>query len=143
MINFKVTWELLLGLFIINLAVGVVMGLALPGTAYVAGGPSGVNATEYEQHFNATGIATGWRATPFSGIPVIGDIFAGFSFIYQNIQYLIDGLPKLLDYISQTYIIDAGAQQAFWVISNALRAIYALLATVFLIEFISGRQWSD
>jgi hypothetical protein len=139
----RIQWELLLGLFIVNLAVGIVMGLSLPGTAYVAGGPSGVNATDYEAHFNATGIATSWDATPFSGIPVIGDIFAGFSFIYQNIQYLIDGLPKLLDYISQTYIPDGDGQTAFAVIANALRAIYAFLVTVFLIEFISGRVWSD
>lgn len=139
----RVAWELLLGLFIVNLAVGIVMGLSLPGTAYVAGGQSTINATDYETHFNATGIADGWEATPFSGIPVIGDIFAGFSFIYQNIQYLIDGLPKLLDYISQTYIPDGDGQTAFAVIANALRAIYALLVTVFLIEFISGRVWSD
>lgn len=126
-------------MFIVNLAVGVVMGLSLPGTAYVAGGYTGGNATDYETHFNGTDIAQGWKATPFSGIPVIGDIFAGFGFIYQNIQYLIDGLPKLLDYISETYIIDSDGQTAFMVIANALRAIYAFLITVFLIEFISGR----
>jgi len=139
----KVAWELLLGLFIVNLAVGVVMGLSLPGTAYVAGGPSGVNATDYEAHFNGTDIASSWDATPFSGIPVIGDIFAGFGFIYQNIQYLIDGLPKLLDYISETYIPSGEGQTAFAVIAGALRAVYAFLVTIFLIEFISGRNFSD
>ena len=138
----RVQWELLLGLFIINLSIGVVMGLALPGTAYVAV-PSGVNATEYEQHFNSSEIATNWGGTPFSGIPVIGDIFAGFSFIYQNIQYLIDGLPKLLLWVQECFITDTNGQLAFAVVANALRAIYALLIVMFLIEFISGRIFTD
>ncbi len=119
------------------------MGLALPGTAYVAGGPSGVNATQYEYQFNSTKIAGSWSATPFSGIPVIGDIFAGFAFIYQNIQYLVDGLPKFLLYIEQTYIPDATAQLSFEVIANAIRAVYAFLIAMFFIEFISGRVFSD
>jgi hypothetical protein len=138
----RTQYELLLGLFIINLSIGVVMGLSLPGTAWVAnGGP--INATEYEAHFNSSQIAGGWKGTPFIGIPVIGDIFAGFSFLYQNLQYLIDGLPKLLDYINTSYIVDAQGQLAFNVIAGALRAIYALLICIFLIEFISGRVMSD
>ena len=139
----RIQWQLLLGLFLINLSIGLVMGLALPGTAYVASPTTGTNATEYEQHFNSSQIATSWSATPFSGIPIIGDIFAGFGYIYQNIQYLIDGLPKLLDYINTSYITDANGQTAFLVVANALRAIYALLITVFLIEFISGRILTD
>jgi hypothetical protein len=138
----KTQYELLLGLFVINLSIGIVMGLALPGTAYVAGG-SPVNATEYEAHFNSSAIAKGWSGTPFLGIPIIGDIFSGFAFLYQNIQYLIDGLPKLLDFISTSYITDASGQLAFTVISNAIRAVYALLICIFLIEFISGRVMSD
>jgi len=133
---------LLLGLFIINLSVGVVMGLALPGTAYVAAGTS-LNATQYEQQFNSTKIATSWGGTPFSGIPVIGDIFAGFSYLYQNLQYLIDGLPKFLDFIKTSYITDPQGQLAFEVIADAIRAIYAFLITIFFIEFISGRFFSD
>jgi len=139
----RVQWELLLGLFILNLSIGVVMALALPGTAYVANPTNGVNAGEYEAHFNSSQIATTWSATPFSGIPIIGDIFAGFGYIYQNIQYLIDGLPKMLLYIEDSYITDSAGRLAFEVIANAIRAIYALLITIFLIEFISGRYMSD
>lgn len=139
----KVQWELLLGLFIINLSVGIVMSLALPGTAYVAATNTGVNGTEYEQHFNSTKIASGWSGTPFSGIPVIGDIFAGFSYLYQNLQYIIDGLPKFLLWIEDSFITDASGQTAFEVVANALRAVYALLITMFFIEFISGRIFSD
>jgi hypothetical protein len=138
----KIQYELLLGIFIINLGVGVVMGLALPGTAYVAAGPAGVNATQYEQQFNSSDIAR-WKGSPFSGIPVIGDIFAGFNYLWQNIQYLVDGLPKFLDFIKTSYIVDPTAQLAFDIIENAIRAIYALLIVIFLIEFISGRYISD
>lgn len=138
----KTQYELLLGLFVLNLSIGIVIGLALPGTEYVAGGQP-INATEYEAHFNGTQIATGWQGTPFLGIPVIGDIFAGFNFLVQNFQYLVDGLPKLLTFISETYIADASGQLAFAVIANALRAVYALLIFVFFIEFISGRVFSD
>jgi hypothetical protein len=138
----RVQWELLLGLFIINLSVGVVIGIAAPGTGYVASGPA-VNATEYEQHFNGTALANGWTGTPFSGIPVIGDIFSGLGFLWQNIQYIVDGLPMFLNWIKDSYITDPDGQLAFDVISNAIRAVYALLIAIFVIEFISGRYISD
>jgi len=138
----RVQFELLLGLFVINLCVGVVMGLALPGTGYVANGPA-INATEYEQHFNGTGIVSSWTSTPFSGIPVIGDIFSGLGFLWQNIQYIVDGLPMFLNWIKTSYITDPNGQLAFDIIGNAIRAIYALLISILAIEFISGRFLSD
>ena len=138
----RVQWQLLMGIFVINLAVGVVMGLALPGTGYVAAGPA-VNATEYEEHFNGTAIATGWTSTPFSGIPIIGDIFSGLGFLWQNIQYIVDGLPMFLNWIKDSYITDTAAKTAFDVITGVIRAIYALLIAIFAIEFISGRYMSD
>lgn len=141
----RVQWELLLGLIIINLAVGIVMGLSLPGTAYVvpSGPTGGLNATEYEQHFNSTETVRSWTWTPFSGIPIIGDIFGGLGFLYQNIQYIIDGLPKFLLWIENSYITDASGRLAFEVIANAIRALYAILITMFVIEFISGRIFTD
>jgi hypothetical protein len=138
----KAAWELLIGIFIINLTVGVVMGLALPGTGYVANGPP-VNATDYEQHFNGTAIAKGWSGTPFSGIPIIGDIFSGLGFLWQNVQYIVDGLPMFLNWIKNSYITDASAQLAFDVIANAIRAIYAFLIAMLAIEFISGRYFTE
>jgi hypothetical protein len=120
-----------------------VIVLQFPGTEYVSGGGTGVNATEYETHFNSTDISSGWGATPFSGIPMIGDIFGGFNFLIQDIGYLIDGFPTLLTYIRNTYLTDGDGQFAFDVIANLLRAIYALLISLFLIEFISGRILSD
>lgn len=139
----RTQWELLLGLFIINLSVGVVMGLALPGTAFVHSSGSITNATQYEQQFNASKIEQwGGNGNPLQGIPVIGDIFGGFIFLTQNIQFLIDGLPSLLTFIEHSYI-DPNAWWAFDVLANALRAIYAFLIVMFLIEFISGRIFTE
>ena len=138
----KAAWQLLLGLFVINLSIGVVIGLQLPGTGYVASG-SVVNASAYESHFNASAIASGWGGTPFSGIPIIGDIFSGLGFLWQNIQYIVDGLPMFLNWIKDSYITDPSAALAFDIIAGAIRAIYAFLFAIFVIEFISGRFMSD
>ena len=137
----RTQWEVLLGFFIINLSVGLVMGLALPGTTVVANGPvlDSNQSAQYQEQFNASRIVASWGATPFSGIPVIGDIFAGFNFMWQNVQYLLNGFPMFLQYIAQTYITDLDAYNSFIIISYALEAIYAFLIVWFLIEFISGR----
>ena len=138
----KTQFKILLFIVCLNLASGLVVALALPGTEYVQGqNPS--NTSEYESHFNATETAEQWGATPYSGIPVIGDIFSGFSFLFTNIRYLIDGFPMFLTWIGDTFIIDASAQIAFAVICNVLRAIFALLMSIFVIEFISGRYATD
>jgi hypothetical protein len=104
---------------------------------------SGVNGTQYEQQFNATKIATGWSSTPFSGIPLIGDIFAGFNFLWSNIKYMVDGFPTLLTWIEHSFITDPSGIVAFEVLANALRAIFAFLIVIFLIEYIGGRNISD
>lgn len=115
----------------------------MPGTEYVSATTGGTDATEYEQHFNATEIAHGWSATPFSGIPVIGDIFGGFNFFWQTIGYIIDGFPTLLVWIGDSLIGTSEGQIAFMVIANIIRATQALLIVTFLIEFISGRVFTD
>lgn len=140
----KTQWEILLFIFILNIAVGVVIVLQFPGTAYASPTyTSTVNGTEYEEHFNATEIAEGWSATPFSGIPIVGDIFGGFNFLWQTLGYLIDGFPTLLTWISNSFIADAAGQTAFWIVANAIRGVEALLITLFIIEFISGRVFTD
>lgn len=137
----KVQWEILLFLFCLNLAFGLAIQLNVPGTLYVRAAYAGyTNATEYEEHFNATAIADNWKSGPFSGIPMIGDIFAGVFFLWQNIQYLVDGFPAMLNYIDMTFITNADGHAAFFIITNALRAVYALMMVMFIIEFISGRD---
>jgi hypothetical protein len=138
----KTQFTVLLFLACLNLSMGMIIALNVPGTEWVqATNPS--NASDYEGHFNATEIAEGWGSTPFSGIPIVGDIFSGFSFLFRNIRYLIDGFPMLLTWISDSYIIDASAKTAFAIITNVLRAIYAILMSVFFIEYISGRYLTD
>jgi len=138
----KTQFAALILIVCLNLSTGLIIALSLPGTEYVqATNPS--NASEYEEHFNATETAEGWGATPFSGIPVIGDIFSGFQFLFRNLQYLIDGFPMLLTWMSDTYIVDASAKTAFLVITNVMRAIFAILMFTFVIEFISGRFATD
>lgn len=139
----RVQWEILLFLFCLNLAFGVIIMLNAPGTLYVKAAYEGVTPEEYEAHFNSTAIASSWSGTPFSGIPMIGDIFAGFNFLWQNIKYLIDGFPAMLNYIDATFITSADGHLAFAIVTNAVRAVYALLTSIFLIEFISGRIISD
>lgn len=138
----KIQMIILMFFVCLNLASGLAIALALPGTEYVqATTPD--ETTEYESHFNATEIVDKWGATPFSGIPVIGDIFSGLNFLWNGIQYLIDGFPMFLTWISDTYIIEAQAKTAFAIFANALRAIFAILMTVFAIEFISGRKLTE
>lgn len=138
----KIQFQILLFIACLNLATGMIVALALPGTEYVhAANPT--NSSEYESHFNATETAENWRATPFSGIPIIGDIFSGFHFLWRNLQYLIDGFPMLLTWLSDTFIVDASAKNAFVIIANVMRALFAVLMSVFVIEFISGRYATD
>lgn len=138
----KTQWEILLFLFCLNLAIGLVAALQLPGVDYVNPSASPLDGEDYEEHFNSTDIM-GWQSTPFSGIPIVGDLFSGFEFLVRNMRYLMDGFPSLLTYLKDTYIHDADGRLAFDVVTNVLRAIYALLISVFLIEFLSGRLFHD
>ena len=138
----RVQFQILIFIACLNLATGMAIALALPGTEYVqASNPS--NVSDYEEYFNATEVAESWESTPFSGIPIVGDIFSGFQFLFRNIQYLIDGFPMLLTWMSDTFIVDASAKTAFTIITNVLRAVYAITIFVFVIEFISGRQLTE
>jgi hypothetical protein len=101
------------------------------------------DATDYESTFNATEIGGSWGATPFTGIPVIGDIFSGFQFLFTHIHFLIDGFPTFLTWISDSYLTDAGGRLAFNIIANSLRAIYAVLMCFWFIEYIGGRYFVE
>jgi len=139
----KTQFKILLFMVCVNLGIGLVFAFNVAGTEYVGSSTSPTNASQYESHFNATNIAESWGATPFSGIPVIGDIFAGFQFFFSNIQFLIDGFPMFLTWIGDTFVADATAQAGFSILAMVLRAIEAILISVLLIEFISGRYLTD
>lgn len=139
----KIQWEILLFIFVLNLSIGLVIQLGFGGVGVVTPLDPSVNASEYEQQFNASEIEAGWSSTPFSGIPLIGDIFAAFNFMWQNMKYLIDGFPILLEWIRDSFITDPMGRTTFDVIAGVLRAIYGLLMIWFVIEFIGGRTTTD
>lgn len=139
----KAQVRILIFMACLNLSVGVIVGLALPGTEYVQPARQNMTAQEYEEHFNATDIAEGWGSSPFSGIPVIGDIFSGLNFLWRNFAYLIDGFPIFLTWISDTYVFDSATQNALGYLMWALRGIYAVMMGLLVIEFISGRVMTD
>jgi len=139
----KTQVRILIFMACLNLSVGLVVGLQLAGTEFVQAGNHTISAEEYEEHFNATDVAEGWKSSPFSGIPIIGDIFSGLNFLWSNFQYLIDGFPIFLQWISDTYILDAETQAALNYVIWALRGLYAIMITIFAIEFISGRVLTD
>ena len=132
--------KILLFMVIINLTIGMVVALALPGTAFFSPIEAGGNTTQYEEKFNSTKTAESWSATPFSGVPIIGDVFSGFYLIFTNWQFLIDGFPYLLTWISDSYITNNASETAFDVIANVLRAVYAILMATFLYYIITGRD---
>jgi len=139
----KVQFAILMFIVCLNLSIGMILSLRLAGTEYVMATTPSSNATDYEGHFNATEIADRWRATPLSGIPIIGDIFSAFNFLFQNIQYLLDGFPMFLNWIGDTYLTDPSARLAFSYIVNALRGVYAVLMAIFAIEYVGGRYFTD
>lgn len=139
----RIQYQILLFLACLNLSIGMVIALALPGTVYHQPASFGGNVTEYEQRFNATDVAEKWKATPFTGIPVVGDIFSGFYLFFSQIRFLIDGFPTLLTWISDAYITSEAGRTAFTVIANALRAVFALVLAFFVVEFITGRVLSE
>ena len=138
----RVQFQILIFVACLNLATGMVIELSLPGTEYVQpSNPS--NVTEYQEHFNATEVAESWESTPFSGIPIVGDIFSGFQFMFRNVQYLIAGFPMFLSWIGSSFITDPLALTAYNTIIAVLYAVFCITMSVFVIEFISGRYMTE
>jgi len=127
----------------LNLSVGLCIGLGLPGSEWVQATPPGATVEDYEEHFNATDITRSWQENIIYSIPIFGDIFSGLAFLMGNLQYLVDGFPMFLDWISDTYITDAEARTAFALIAGALRGIYVIMMSVMVIEFFSNRNLTD
>lgn len=139
----RIQFQIILFIICLNVATGLVMNLALPGSAYSYAPGSGSNGSELEDRWNSTALADEWQANPFEGIPVVGDIFRAFYLFFNMIRYVIDGFPMLLQWISDAYITDAAARTAFVTISYALRGIFAVMMSIMVIEFISGRRMPD
>lgn len=138
----KVAFSILLFMACINISTGIVLNLNFPGTEYVQL-TNPTNMSEYEEHFNASQIADSWGATDLYGIPVIGDIFSGFQFLFRGFQYLIDGFPMFLFWMSDSFILSATAKASFTYIIWALRGMASIVFAIFVIEFISGRYMTE
>lgn len=138
----RIQFQILLFILCLNLATGLVISLSLPGTEYVQSQSPG-EPTDYESHFNATDIGEKWQYPSNFGLPFFGDIIGGFTFLFQNVHFLIDGFPILLTWVSDSYITDASGRNAFSIIANVLRAIYAVLMSMWFIEYIGGRYFTD
>jgi len=110
--------------------------------AVVPWNPS-VNATEYETHFNATEIADLWQATPFLGIPVVGDIFSGLHFLSTIVIYLFAGFPIFLYWVGDAFIVDSTARLSYNAFVVVLTALFGVLMSFWMIEFISGRPLNE
>lgn len=138
----RIQFQILIFVACLNLATGLVIELNLPGTEYVmATNPS--NVTEYPEHFNATEVAESWESTPFSGIPIVGDIFSGFQFLLRGLQYLIAGFPMFLSWMGDAFIVDSTALFAYNTIIAVLYAVFSITMAIFVIEFISGRYMTE
>jgi hypothetical protein len=138
----RLQFQILLFIACLNIAVGMVMALGLPGSAYFGSTNSTGSSGDYEERFNASKTAEQWSATSY-GIPVIGDIFGGLYFFFNNVRFLIDGFPTLLTWIKDCYIVDVAGRIAFDVVANGLRAVFAIMMAVFMIELITGRYMND
>lgn len=131
--------EIILVIICLNLATGLVVELSIPGTDYVSPSPTG-NSSDYSSHFNATEIAQGWSFPPTIGIPVIGDIWSGFSFLVRMITYVFVGFPIFLQTMGDNYITDSSGLAAWNSISMVILALFAVVMALYFVWFISGRD---
>ena len=138
----KVQYQIILFVICLNLAFGLAFELGLPGTEY-SQGQTPISAQEYQETFNATEVGKGWASNPFLGIPVIGDIFGGFQFLYKHIHFFIDGFGMFLNFVGDTFLVDSAGRAAFMLIADGFRALWAFLLVFLFIEFISGRYFSE
>ena len=131
--------EIIFFVICLNLATGLVMELNVAGTDIVA--PSNpTNASEYEEHFNATEIAGGWTFPPTVAIPIIGDIWSGFSFLARMVTYVIVGFPLFLGWLGDSFIIGAEALAAWNILKTTILAVFSIVMAMYFIWFISGRD---
>lgn len=126
-------------ILILNLVSGLVYALSLPGTQYTNVAYQSSNVTDYEARFNTTSLIDRWTATPFSGIPVIGDIFSGLSLVWNGIRFLVMGFPDTVQRMAG-YIADPAGRTAFLLIMNVIRALFSFIMFFWVAQFITGRS---
>lgn len=134
----RLQFHALVFIFCLNLAVTLVTALNLPGAGII---PATTEITTQTPDSDPSAIVQEW--TPPSGIFIVGDIISGLNFLWRYVRMLIDGFPALIESIGMAVIPDASGQVAFSIIAWALRGVFYLLMSIFIIEFISGRVLVD
>ena len=143
----RVQTQILIFILCINVSFTLLMNLNASGTPiggmnYVQPLNASSSFNDTINQYNATAVASAWSQNTYS-IPVIGDIFSGFSFLIKNMAYLLGGFAFMLSWIGDGMIVDSGARAAWVVITGALSAMFAVLMFLWMIELISGRVLND
>lgn len=131
--------EIILFIICLNLATGVVTELGIPGTSAVSPSPQ-ADASDYESHFDVEEVAE-WKSQPFSGIPILGDVYFAFSTFSRMVSYIFVGFPVFLYSLGDNFITDPEGLVAFQIIAGAIGALFAVVMCLFLLWFISGREF--
>lgn len=140
----KIGFKAVLFLLILNLVSTMVYAIQIPGTTYtgILYGGSQANATEYAEEFNTTTLLDRWTATPFSGIPIFGDIFSGIMLLFNAIRSIIVGFPDLINSIAYS-IVDTTARNAVLTVNYVIYAVFAFITFLWMFQLITGRKVSD
>jgi len=140
----KTQFTFLLVILCVNISAFMVMNTMktdgtpiVPGVQYVQPINASGSISDYEKRFNTTETVDEWSASPFSGIPIIGDLFTGLSQFYDQFKFLMDGIPALLDWFGSFLPVQA---TTFTVIAWAVRIITGIMFVTLVIEFVSGRE---
>lgn len=140
----RIESTILIFVLILNLSVLMVTNLGRLGVIPGAG-PSGVqqlNATgtteQFEERFNATYIIRQWEP-PTVSIPIVGDVFGGLMFLWDQITFIVAGFPIFLWDLGAVYITDATGLFVWQVISGTLAVIFSIYMSWFVIQLITGR----
>jgi len=109
----------------------------VPGLDYTRPINASGSIEEYVEQWNTTGILEDWRGEGPTNLPIVGDLFSGVTNFWDKFRFLIDGIPSLLDWFSSFLPVQA---TAFTIIAWAIRALTGIMFTIWVIEFISGRE---
>lgn len=140
----RIGFSVVLFVLILNLVSVMVYELNMPGTAYssILYLGSEANATEFETEFNATTLLDRWTATPFSGVPIFGDIFSGIYLLWNAIESVVMGFPAMVERMSYA-IPDASARGSLTTIMYVIRAVFSFVVFGWLFQLITGRKVSE
>ena len=111
-----------------------------PGVKYAKPLNASGSYDEYLERFNATETVEKWQSTPFSGIPIIGDIFSGLNLFWNQFSFLAAGFAPMLTWL--TSLVPVNTTVLTLLCAGLVMLHWVMLCTL-IIEFVSGRQLID